>query len=93
MDIALIGLVSTATLIVVALRALSLCRSDAARNDGDPVVGVQRHGRTYYVARSTVDGLDQRSSGDGHTTFAGMRLSIVAGLTVALALLTLLRIA
>lgn len=59
MDTAIITLTATAAIIVVAFVMLSLCRSGASGEDAEPVVGVQRHGRTFLVPRRHIDSLDR----------------------------------
>jgi hypothetical protein len=46
--------------VLLACAWLILVRSDAPPDDPETVVGVQRHGRTYFVRREMLDSLDGR---------------------------------
>ncbi len=90
MDTALITLTIAAAVIALALCALSLCRPRVSRDDAEPVVGVQRHGRTYYVPRSLVEHQPAR----GAWAFgARWRITLLALLGGALLLTGILRLA
>jgi hypothetical protein len=44
--------------VLLACAWLILVRSDAPPDDPETVVGVQRHGRTYFIRRDMLDSLD-----------------------------------
>lgn len=90
MDTILITLTVASTIIVVACAVLTLCRQHTSRDAAEPVVGVQRHGRTYYVPRSLVDDPDTRGAVWAWGTL--WRAVLVAVLGGSLLLATLLRL-
>lgn len=89
METALIGLTIATTAVAAILVTLSFLRPRAPHDDVEPVVGVQRHGRTYYVPRSLIDEQQPR----GIALFgAGWRIALLALLGGSLLLTGLLRL-
>lgn len=89
MDTALIALSATTAIIAVAFVAFTVCRQRTSRDDAEPIVGVQRQGRTYYLPRSAVEGHEAR---DAWALSAGWRAAIIAVLGGTLLLTGLLRL-
>ncbi|HMM43710.1 MAG TPA: hypothetical protein PKA95_17585 [Thermomicrobiales bacterium] len=90
MDTAIITLTATAAVIVVALYALSLCRPRASHDDAEPVVGVQRHGRMYYVPRSILEEREARGAWLLSARWRAVTLAVLGG---SLLLVSFLRLA
>ncbi len=82
MDTTAIAITLTAGLIAVVLFALALCQPGSSHDGAETVVGVQRHGRTYYVRRHAIEDPDDRDAAHGRLR------ALAVGLTAAILLLS-----
>ncbi|HAX23832.1 MAG TPA: hypothetical protein PK593_02595 [Thermomicrobiales bacterium] len=91
MNMASLALSVTIAVLAVALLTLLYCRSRVSRNGVDPIVGLQRHGRTYYVPRSLLE--EHQPDGVASALTAAGRVALLVALGSALLVAAFVRFA